>query len=423
MLAFFPVVLFSPYAYSQNNSDYVPGELIVKYKTNSVRALESKFSQLKVQKTFSSSGAHHVLVDSSYRVQDVIAELEEDPNVEYVERNYYIDIKKTPNDPNFSKQYGLRNTGQWLGTKDADVKALKAWDLTTGSRNVLVAVIDTGVDYRHPDLIKNYWVNPGESGTDSRGRNKRTNGIDDDRNGYVDDYKGWDFSNEDNDPEDDYGHGTHCAGVIGARGGNGIGVTGINWRVSIMGLKIFSKRTGRSSVAASIEAIEYASKMGAHIINASWGGVSPSKAQKDAISAANRKKVLFVAAAGNERTNTDFTPHYPSSYDVPNIISVAATNRNDKLAGFSNYGFKGVDIAAPGASILSTYPGERYRNNSGTSMAAPHVAGAAALIKARFSKSTASSMKRRILNEADRIENLKSKIPNGRRLNIFSSLQ
>ena len=303
-------------------------------------------------------------------VEEAIARYGTHPKVEYIEPNYIFEMDEIPNDPRFSELWGMLNTGQTGGTAGADIMATNAWDVFTGSSQVVVGVIDTGVDYLHPDLAANIYSNPGEI---------PGNGIDDDNNGFVDDTRGWDFINGDNDPMDDNGHGSHVSGTIGGRGNNGIGVAGVNWNVRIMPLKFLSAG-GSGSSADAVSCIEYATMMGAKLTSNSWGGGGFSQALYDAIQDAQTAGSLFIAAAGNSSSNTDVSPHYPSSYDLDNIIAVAATDHNDNLASFSSYGATTVDIAAPGVDILSSVPGNAYALLSGTSMATPHVAGAGALL-------------------------------------------
>jgi subtilisin family serine protease len=241
----------------------------------------------------------------------------------------------------------LNNTGQTGGTSDVDIDAPEAWDITTGNSNVVVAVLDSGVDYNHPDLINNMWTNPGEIAG---------NGLDDDNNGMIDDVRGWDFVDDDNDPMDSDDHGTHVAGTIAAEGNNGNGITGVVWTAQIMPLR-FLNAFGSGSVADAIEAIDYAIENGANIVNASYGSYTSSTAERDAIVRARDAGILFVAAAGNDNWNNDSaTKHYPSGYDLANIIAVAATDESDARASFSNYGVTSVDVAAPGTSILSARP-------------------------------------------------------------------
>jgi len=334
------------------------------------------------------------------------------PNIEYVEPNYYVTIDVVPNDPNFHLQYGLHNDGTNGALANADIDAPEAWDVQTGN-DVIIAVIDTGVDYTHPDLQGNIWTNPGEIAN---------NGIDDDGNGFVDDIHGWDFANDVNDPVDDHAHGTHVAGIIAAKSNNGIGISGINWNAKIMALKFFDAN-GIGSTANAIRAINYAVMMGVRISNNSWGGGGFSKALFDTIQAAAAKDHLFVAASGNEALNTDATPHYPSSYDLPNIISVAATDDSDRLASFSNFGSVSVDLAAPGFRIESLIPNGLYQSLSGTSMAAPFVAGAAGLVLSTVSGISAEALKAALLDNADRISSLSGRVATGARLNMSRTLK
>ncbi|MDQ3235140.1 MAG: S8 family serine peptidase, partial [Pseudobdellovibrionaceae bacterium] len=319
-------------------------------------------------------------VDLEAIAQDMAA----DRRVQAVEANliYRLD-ERIPNDPDFSKLYGLRNEGGAGGVAGADLGMTKAWDYTTGSASVLIGIIDSGTDYSHPDLTDNIWKNPGETGVDSTGQDRSTNGRDDDDNGYVDDWHGWDFFNNDNNPMDDNSHGTHVAGTIGGRGNNSRGVVGVNWQVSMVPIKVFSG-TGESSADVLIKGIDYATALGVVATNNSWGGGAFSDAMVAAIERANTKGILFIAASGNNGSNNDAVAHYPSSYDLPNIIAVAATDRKDALASFSNYGVKSVHVAAPGNDIWSTVPNGSYGLKSGTSMATPHVTGLVALLKARY---------------------------------------
>lgn len=347
-------------------------------------------------------------------VNEMVGKYNKNPYVEYAEPNYKVYVDTTiPNDEHFSVLWGMHNTGQSEGTVDADIDAPEAWDITTGSDTIVVAVIDTGVDYNHKDLDANIWTNPGEIAGD---------GIDNDGNGYVDDIRGWDFYNNDNNPFDDNGHGTHCSGTIAAEGNNVIGVVGVSWNAKIMPLKFLNRR-GSGNTDDAIDAINYATLMGADIMSNSWGGGGESQSLKDAISAANSAGILFVAAAGNVGTDNDESPHYPSSYDVDNIISVAATDRYDNLAGFSCYGLESVDLAAPGVTIASTYPKNRYVYMDGTSMAAPHVSGAAALIMAQNPTISVADLKAKILDSVDSNSALSGKTVTGGRLNVFNCLE
>jgi len=327
------------------------------------------------------------------------------------EPNYMYSQTLIPDDPDFGSLWGM--------TK---IQAPAAWETTTGDGNVLVAVIDTGMDASHADLADNLWINSGETGTDGSGEDKTNNGIDDDGNGYVDDWRGWDFYNDDNDPDDDNKHGTHVAGTIGAVGNNNTGVAGVCWDVSLIALK-FLGADGFGSTADAIDAVQYAVSIGADIQNNSWGGGGSSGGLENAIQNADTNGVLFVAAAGNENSNSDNNPHYPASYTAPNIISVAATDENDKLASFSNFGANSVDLAAPGVNIRSTIPSGGYEELQGTSMAAPHVAGAAALLLSANSALTHLDIKGALFNSVDKVPALNGKTVTGGRLNANSLME
>ena len=352
---------------------------------------------------------------------EIIAALERDPRVRYAERNVRFRISAEPDDPSFGELWGLDNSGQpvnggFTGTPDADVDAPEAWDVTTGSSEVIVGVIDTGVDYSHPDLAANIWLNEGENCAGCR-----NDGVDNDGNGYVDDWRGWDFLNDDNNPFDDNGHGTHVAGTIGAAGDNGTGVTGVNWNVRIIPLKFLSAN-GSGDASDAVRALLYATAMGATVTNNSYGGDGYSQAFADAIAAADAQGSVFVAAAGNSFANNDASPSYPSSYELPNVISVAATDQNDARAWFSNYGRRSVDLGAPGTNILSTQPGAAYAYLDGTSMAAPHVAGAVALAKAAFPQATGVGLKALLFRTVDANSSLATRTATGGRLNLGSAV-
>ncbi|AFZ07458.1 Subtilisin [Oscillatoria nigro-viridis PCC 7112] len=419
--------------------EYKPGELLVKLRPN--------VNDAAIQSVFQVNGAIAIedLVPPSLQINsasepdeleqwrvvklasnaDLLAtqtSLAQDPRVETVELNYLLSINSVPNDPQFTQLWGLNNTGQTGGTPDADIDAPEAWDLQRGSKNVVVAVIDTGVDYNHQDLAANMWTNSGEIAG---------NGIDDDDNGIDDDVRGYDFINKDNDPMDDEGHGSHVAGTIGAAGNNNIGVVGVSPNVSIMPLK-FIGFNGRGSTSDAVRAVDYATKNGAKVINASFGNPFPSQAMFNAIGDANKKGVLFIAAAGNDSSNNDSSPSYPSNYDLPNVISVAATNYVDQLSWFSNYGKNTVDLAAPGGTlavfppderdIRSTRPNNQYGWDAGTSMAAPHVAGAAALLLAQNPSLTVTELKNILMTTTDPLPSLQGTTVSGGRLNLRKAL-
>jgi len=345
---------------------YREGEVIVKYKSGIKKTIANSLSSaqgFEVLKTYSKLTKKNLIrvLKSSKTTQEMIKILKADPNVESVSPNYIRQLDATPNDPDFSQLWGMNNTGQTGGTNDADIDAVEAWDVTTGSSDVVVAVFDTGIDYTHRDLKANLWVNQGETPDD---------GIDNDGNGYIDDIYGYDFAadiagNNDGDPLDVHGHGTHVSGTIGASGNNGFGISGVNWDVNIMALKIFAPGAGAYD-SDILEAIEYVQTMKARgvnivAINASYGGGGGDQADtmNTAIKGLGDAGIIFCAAAGNGGSDgigddNDVEPQFPSSYDADNIISVASTDHNDDLSGFSNYGTASVDLAAPGSRIFST---------------------------------------------------------------------
>lgn len=318
------------------------------------------------------------------------------------------------NDPAISKAWGL---------KKAD--AGRAWSVSRGSKEIIVAVIDTGADVKHEDLKSNIWKNPGETGLDSKGRDKATNGIDDDKNGFVDDVSGWNFVSNDNDLTDNHGHGTHIAGIIGAEAGNNKGISGIAPEVSLMILKYYDpKKPNTDNLKNTVAAIKYAVNKGAHIINYSGGGLEFSKDEFEAIASAQKKGILFVGAAGNERSNSDKFHYYPADYQLDNIISVTAIDPSTEVLSSSNYGVETVHIAAPGQNILSTLPGNNYGGMTGTSQATAFVSGAGVLIMAKIPsyKNQASEVKKYILSTGDATTSLASKTRTSRQLNLFKCL-
>jgi thermitase len=320
-----------------------------------------------------------------------------------------------PNDPFFEEQWALSNNGNNGGKANADVAALKAWLKTQGSDKVVVAVLDTGVDYTHADLVENIWHRP-----------ENVPQYKDDELGTFNDAVGFNAANNQSDPMDENGHGTHCAGIIGAEGDNSEGIAGVNWKVRIMPLK-FLGRGGFGTTKDAIEAINYAidrkrNGVNIKVISASWGSPAYSKALEDTIRAAGDEGILFVAAAGNNGTSNDKNPHFPSNFALPNVISVAALDRSDQLASFSNFGIKTVHVAAPGKDILSTWLNDDYREASGTSMATPYVSGVAALVLASEPNLSVGKLRERLLKSVDKIAALNGQIESGGRINAAKAL-
>jgi len=399
---------------SPNARKYLSDTVLVKFnsgaKTSRINAICSEVG-MTVEKHFKRIGLYKMRVPENI-VLETIEKLSKYDEIQYAEPDYVLKIlDKTPNDPAFNRLWGLHNTGQDGGTADADIDAPEAWGITTGNMEIVVCVIDTGVNYDHEDLSSNMWVNKHEI---------PDNNVDDDGNGYIDDYLGWDFYNGDNDPMDDHDHGTHCSGTIGGIGNNAVGVAGVNWTVKIMPLKFLSS-CGSGATSDAVEAILYSTMMGAMIASNSWGGADFSQALYDAIEDFGNEGGLFIAAAGNDSADNDETPHYPSSYDLPNIISVAATDRNDALADFSNYGLESVDVAAPGVEIYSTVI-SGYDTFSGTSMATPHVAGVAALVKAKNPSWEYAAIKVAIEQGVETKASLIGKIATAGRINAYQAL-
>jgi subtilisin family serine protease len=364
-------------------------------------------------------GLYEVRLAAGVNVATAVAAYQASPAVVYAEPDYRIRPRQVPDDEGFSEGFlwGLYNTGQSGGATGADIHAPQAWDVTTGSQDVVVAVLDTGADVTHPDLAANVWTNPGEI---------PGNGIDDDHNGFVDDVHGYDFVHNSGDPADDAGHGTHVAGVIGAVGNNGRGVAGVSWHVRIMDLKIMDA-SGSSSMSDAIRALNYAVAMGARVSNNSWSGWDHDPAFYDALRNGRDHGHLFVAAAGNDNRDNDLSPGSVECDRLDNVISVAATDAHDAMASFSNWGATSVDLAAPGVAIMSTLPGGQYGTESGTSMAAPYVTGAAALLWAADPSLTAAEVKQRLLGGVDPVGQVagnaaKPTRTNGR-LNVANSLR
>jgi subtilisin family serine protease len=475
---------------SQGRELYRDGEVIVKFRDNVKRArsemldLYDRIGAVNVKRLGGiNKNFEHLSFRLDTRVDDVIAELERNPAVEYAQPNYMVYISPvtaeavaprsdkqpclipgipyppgcedggggTPPppggtpclipglpfppgcddsgggggggterpaiqplpaepaaaaDPDLSKTYGVKK-----------VQAPEAWAIQRGSKDIVVAVIDTGIDYNHPDLAFNVWRNPAAN-------TFATTGIDPNGDTITGDVVGWDFTRNDNLPFDDNMHGTHCAGTVGAVGNDGVGISGVAQRVSIMGVKFLTKE-GSGTTADAIKSIDYAVSRGARILSNSWGGKGDdgtNQALEDSIKRAEVKGVLFVAAAGNDGTNNDRDPAFPAAFRVPNMLTVAATNEADAMTSFSNYGKESVHVGAPGAGVYSTTPNNSYQKLSGTSMAAPHVSGAAAVVWAQFPNANYAEIKRRLMTYGDAVPSLNNKTVSGNRINVFKAL-
>lgn len=387
-------------------------EILVKFKPG----LKNQFYEksnfiLGIKEEINTSfGEFAILKTNGTEIKLLLNELEDNQNIFYAEPNYIYQAigqkqydvygySATTSDPMYGDLWGLKNTGDnepagsrgnssRTGKAGADVNAENAWKITQGSKNIKIAVIDTGVDYNHPDLKDNMWTNEAEL--------NGTPGVDDDGNGYVDDIHGYDFANNDGDPMDGNGHGSHCAGTIAASHNN-IGIAGVMKSASIIGVKFLTDQ-GSGTTADAIKAVDYATKLNVDIMSNSWGGGGASQALEDAIKGAAQAGIVFTAAAGNSATDNNTTPHYPSNYDVENVISVASHTYDDVLSDFSCYGSQTVHVAAPGQNVLSTTPGNAYSVYSGTSMATPHVTGVIGLYLAKNGRQDLSDFRELLMN-------------------------
>lgn len=437
---------------SAQAADFKSGELIVKYKSQAPRTrilMNSMYQAVGVKQVRHYTGLmknmEHLILNDDVKMEDAIAQLRQNETVEYVQPNYMLHILPVRSlqtssadsaqavapfpcifpgvnfpkgcgnsdgsnrpallaapaevnppvaDPDLREDYGLATIG-----------AFQAWSVTSGDKAIIVADIDTGADYNHEDLSFNMWRNPQPSS--------------------ANDVVGYDFVHNDGLPYDDNEHGTHTAGTIGAVGGNGVGISGVAPRVSLMAVK-FLAGDGSGTTADAVKAINYAVAHGARILNNSWGGGGDqgNQALSDSIDQARQKGVLFVAAAGNDGANDDdaSSPTYPVGFPLDNILGVAATDSNDNLASFSNYGATTVHVAAPGVKVYSTIPGNKYKSMSGTSMACPHVAGAAALVWARNPTWNYQQVKKALMDTVDPLAALQGKVATGGRINVLKAL-
>lgn len=416
------VLLAGNQVFAQNSSkSYVDGEVIVKFKSGTISSFAERANREiggEILEVFPELKMQRVKLPKNLSVEAAVARYANLPDVEYAQPNFYYHLLATSNDTRLSELYGL--------TK---ISAPLAWDFTTGSSAVVVADIDTGLKYTHEDIAANAWTNSGEI---------NGNGIDDDGNGFVDDFYGWDFFYNDSDPIDDVGgaggHGTHTAGTIGAVGNNSKGVVGVNWNVKIMAIKIYSPNGSDSTSTMLINAYNYVTMMknrgvNIRVTNNSYGGCGEAcgydQATKDALDAMGNAGILNVFAAGNSNRNIETSPAYPASYTSPSILSVASSTSSDDRSGFSNYGALSVDVAAPGSNILSTYntSNSSYASLSGTSMATPHVTGAAALLSAYNPNLSPASLKATLMNTVDVLAQWNGVVKTGGRINVSRALQ
>ncbi|MGZ3774968.1 MAG: S8 family peptidase [Pseudobdellovibrionaceae bacterium] len=405
----------------------VPGEFLVELRSDlSQSFMQNTFNELESQ--FGLSMVHQLPNTNIFLFRQknsqmalTAEEITQAPlflsEVLEVEPNLIFSASKVPNDPLYSHQWGLKNSGQPIlsrkkALKGIDINIEPVWDTFTGSHQVIVAVVDSGINYLHPDLKQNIWVNVAEQ--------NGKQGVDDDNNGFVDDVYGYDFVNHRPNAMDDFGHGSHCAGIIGASGNNSAGVAGINWTIRLMPVK-FLNNQGNGTLENAVNAMNYAFRNGAQIINASWGAKGTSRLIEKAIFALNKKNILIVAAAGNEMSDNDIKPMVPGSIIAPNLITVAALDNNGQLARFSNYGVKSVQIAAPGVDILSTVLGNNYEYMSGTSMAAPFVAGVSAILLAHDPSLKTKDIKNKLMRKATPLTDLLHKVTSHGMVNAYDS--
>jgi subtilisin family serine protease len=426
------------------DANYVPGELIVKLdggmQSGLMNDFASEYGAKLIEKfdlpesVFKSIGGDmlRLKLPAGIDVFEAVAAMKDDSRVAYAEPNEIITLDEVattppeqggreqagengePNDLD-PKLWGLKNTGQTGGKSGADVSAVDAWKVTTGDgsdNGPLIAIIDTGIDYNHPDLAANIWTNPGEIAGD---------GIDNDNNGVIDDIHGYYPGANSGDPMDGHSHGTHCAGTIAAVGNNGEGVTGVMQNARLMAVKIFSD-SGSTTAADIVKGINYTTRMGADITSNSWGGGGRSEAIRDAFAS---NDALHIIAAGNSNYDNDKRDNFPSNYDLDNIVAVAATNHNDERASFSQWGATKVDVAAPGRNIWSTVPISKgsYGNKSGTSMATPHVSGGAGLIMSAYPEASNAEVKARLIHGSDKIAALHDISVSDGRVNFAASVE
>ncbi len=418
---------------ASREAEYVPGQVLVRFRSGTPKdwmRIAHGVVRGKVLTEYSTiEGLQLVRIPADLSVEEAVKLYQRQPEVLYAEPDYILHAAIIPDDPFFFAQWNLHNTGQLGGTVDADIDAPEAWEITTGSLGVEVVVIDSGIEYTHNDLAPNM-VQLESNCSDS---------VDNDGNGGIDDCRGFDFANNDNNPLDDAGHGTHVAGIIGARGNNGDtdptlaadGTAGVSWQVGLIACK-FLAANGSGSTANAINCLNYTATLkdlGRNIVatNNSWGGGPFSQSLQDAIAAHISRNILFIAAAGNDSFENNTLPHFPSNYYLPNVISVASTDRNDARSVFSNFGRQTVDIGAPGTAILSSAGANPVfdhssESRSGTSMATPLVTGVAALLKANNGSLDYRAIKNLILSSGDTIPSMQRITVTGKRLNAHKAL-
>jgi len=421
------------FAQTQKGSapEHVSGQIVVKLQEaatarsagdvfTSILGSGNRGVSLKAVKALQTdSHVFTVTVADDAALAQAISALKADARVEIAEPNFVYHTMEAgvPNDPDFVKNWSLKNTGQadssgQTGTPGSDIGVLPLWAAgMTGNKDILVAVIDTGIDWTHPELVDNLWTNTKEI---------PDNGKDDDGNGFVDDVHGWNFVANSNQSQDDHNHGSHCAGTIGASGNNGKGIAGVNWQVSFVPVKFLSAQ-GSGSLDDAVNAINYATSLHVNVMSNSWGGGGASDTMLQAIQKAKDAGILFVAAAGNNSSNNDTTPSYPASYAVDNVVSVAAVDNRDHIASFSNYGRTTVHVAAPGVRVYSTVKGGLYDTYSGTSMATPHVSGIAALLMAANRGWTYADVKNRLITTSDPVRGLRRMVVAKGRVNAYNA--
>ncbi|MBC7742775.1 MAG: S8 family serine peptidase [Bdellovibrionaceae bacterium] len=404
----------------QKKIEAVPGEYIVRLKTNVAKISKAQLSQAlgsSIKSTIPRLNLVVVKRASFETKSSALQALKSNPLVAIAEPNFIYKINRTPNDPLLSQLWGMKNLGQvdsggGVGVAGVDIDVEKAWDIETGSSKMIVAVIDTGIDFNHPDLKDNLWTNQAEAAGIA--------GIDDDGNGVIDDIHGYNAITGTGDATDDHGHGSHCAGTIGAKGNDEKGIVGVNWDVQLMAVK-FLDANGSGNLEDALKAIDYASRMGAKVLSNSWGGGEFSETLFEVIKNSNKLGSIFVAAAGNDASNNDTSPSYPASFEVENVFVVGAINNKGIMADFSNFGKKTVHISAPGVNIYSS-TGGAYDSWSGTSMATPHVSGVAALLWAHEPQLTSLEVMQRLMQTAKPLAGLKNKTKTGGMVSAYNAL-